>query len=113
MGKKRKLICLLIIQTQFKTFLETLLRCLKHLLVAFCESDLKAMGYLWLIHKGKRKTRRNGFIGHTPEVSGAGLTDIFSFTSPVRLTSTFLVSRLLKECKPHYPPQRENRNKVG
>lgn len=64
---------LLIIQTQFKTFLETLLRCLKHLLVAFCESDLKAMGYLWLIYKREKEQQGEmAFMEHTPEVSGLG-----------------------------------------
>lgn len=43
------------------------------LLVAFCEADLKAMGYLWLIYKRKKeKQGEMAFTEHTPEVSLLG-----------------------------------------
>jgi len=41
--------------------------------VAFCEADLKAMGYLCLIYKRKKeKQGEMAFMEHTPEVSVLG-----------------------------------------
>lgn len=71
--------------------------------------------YLWLIYKrGKRKSGEQvAFKECTPEVSPLGLANILSFTTPVRLTSKFLIAWTSKRMQTTLSPQRGSRNKAG